>query len=66
MADDILPESVDSYIPTPDANGNCTPHIKDAGDGWYWVVCEDCSVERVKGEAAATDKLNDCGNTSSG
>lgn len=65
MADDILPEPNDEYIPTPDAQGNCTPHIKDAGEGWYWVVCEDCSVERVKGEAAATAAMNDCDGASS-
>ena len=65
MADDRLYEPNDTYIPTPDAHGNCTPHIKDAGEGWYWVVCEDCSVDLVKGEAEALAQMDDCDGTSS-
>jgi hypothetical protein len=65
MPPDHLYEPNDEYIPTPDANGNCEPHIKDAGEGWYWVVCEDCSTDLVEGKADALAQMNDCGNASS-
>ena len=62
--DPVRAPSTDTYIPTPNADGTCDPHIKDAGEGWYWVVCEDCSTELVEGEANALDKLDECDGTS--
>jgi len=59
-SDDRLHEPVDPYIPTPNADGSCDPHIKKASEDLYWVVCEDCSVELVEGEANALAKLEDC------
>jgi len=60
-ADEKLYEAVDSYIPTPDANGSCDPHIKESNvANLFWVVCEDCSTELVEGEANALDALDDC------
>jgi hypothetical protein len=59
-------ESVDTYIPTPDATGNCEPHIKETNlEDWYWVVCEDCSKDLVEGKANALAALNDCEGESS-
>ena len=61
-----LSESSDHYVPTPNADGTCTPHIHDAGDGQYWVVCQDCSTELVEGEANALAKLEACDGSASG
>lgn len=63
-ADDKLHEPVDPYIPTPNADGSCNPHIKKAADDLYWVVCEDCSTELVEGEANALAVLDDCDGSS--
>lgn len=57
---------VDHYVPVPNADGTCTPHIHDAGGGQYWVVCEDCSTELVEGHANALAKLGECGGGSAG
>ncbi len=59
-SDDRLSGAVDHYIPTPNADGTCDPHIHDAGGGQYWVVCEDCSTQLVEGEANALAKLEEC------
>jgi hypothetical protein len=60
-ADDKLHESVDNYIPTPNADGSCDPHIKESNVAdLFWVVCEDCSTELVEGEANALAALDDC------
>ena len=59
-------ESVDTYIPTPDATGNCEPHIEESNvEGWFWVVCEDCSTDLVKGKDDAIAALDDCDGASS-
>jgi hypothetical protein len=55
---------VDTYIPTPDANGSCEPHIEHAAEEWFWVVCEDCSTELVEGRENALAQLDDCGGAS--
>lgn len=54
-------EATDTYIPTPREDGSCDPHIKAAGEGWYWVVCEDCSTELVEGKDPALARLGACG-----
>lgn len=65
-AADGLNQPVDHYIPTPNADGTCDPHIHDAGEGRYWVVCKDCSTELVEGRANALAKLEDCDGGSEG
>jgi hypothetical protein len=64
-ADEKLFEAVDTYIPTPNADGTCTPEIVDADDGCYYVVCADCEVYRTCDEQVAKDLL-DSGECSGG
>lgn len=65
-SEDRISGNPDHYIPTPNADGTCTPHIHDAGENQYWVVCRDCSTHLVEGEVEARDKLEECDNGASG